>query len=166
MTSLADIPFWYCIEKHGADPDVTRAERVPDTETLTAFEPVFALMAQRFDVIRATPYSEDFEEEADGALAALAITDSLDSWEDITAGAWRVLCDRLRQAIILITAARMNGAPVIDTLPRGLPREFWGRALVLQWLLIHSRSIDRQVLPLSEPPALPSFPPTTPIRRQ
>jgi hypothetical protein len=157
---------WYCIEKHGGDPDVSRAERVADTETLKAFEPVFALMAQRFDVIRATPYSEDFDEEADGALAALAITDSFESWEDITAGAWRVLLDRMRQAIIVIEAAGMSGEPVIDTLPRGLPREARRQALVLKWLLVHSRSIDRKLLPLSEPPALPSFPPTTPIRRQ
>jgi len=166
MTDPTDVLMWYCIEKHGGDPDVSRAERVPDTETLKAFEPVFALMAQRFDVIRATPYSEDFDEEADGALAALAITDSFESWEDITAGAWRVLLDRMRQAIIVIEAARVGGEPVIETLPRGLPRHARRQALVLQWLLIHSRSIDRQLLPLSEPPELPSFPATTPIRRQ
>ncbi|MFC2254876.1 hypothetical protein ACETRX_35140 [Labrys portucalensis] len=124
-----------------------------------------ALFTPRVAAITATAFSTQFDEEADGALAMLARTDSFASWERMSAGAWRVLYERHLYTLVVMDANAALSEPVISRLPSGLTRQSQARALLLQFLLGGARSIDRQLLPLSKPGTLPAFPANTSLRR-
>lgn len=165
--SLSSVWLWYC-EQHlsAAQLGAQRTRALSPDEVMEAFWTFHPLFIGRLDVIKATPYSKQFDVTADGALGAMAMTDSFASWEEMPAGAWRVLYERFVYCSTVVAANMAAGTPVIDQVPAGLAPEKTARALLLRYLLGHGRTIDRRVLPLSAPGTLPPFPASIPIRRQ
>lgn len=162
---LSEIWIWYCEQRLGSLPKRGAAALSPD-EVLQAFWTVHPHFTGRMDAIKAAPYSTDFDEEADGALSALAATDSFDTWDGLSVGAWRVLYERLAYCEVVVLANVAAGTEVIDHLPPGLNRQSTERALLLRYLLGHGRTIDRRLLPRSQPGKLPPFPVSATFRRQ
>ncbi len=163
---LSGVWLWYC-EQH-LSPDALAAQRTvalsPD-DVMEAFFTFHPLFSGRLDAIRATPYSTDFDESADEALAQMAMSDSFESWEELTAGTWRVLYERFLYCSVVVAANMAAGRTSMDRIPLGLSSQAAPRALLLRYLLGHGRNIDRQVLPQSSPGTAPPFPVSATIRR-
>lgn len=166
---LRDAAQWYAErrlgrELNGADSaDAVKLTPWQTLELLWVFHPLFT---PRWDGLQATSYSEAFDREADEALLRLAERDSLDHWEDLSAGAWRVLWERLAFLEVVILANEAAGTKVFTGVPRSLDNLSRSRMLLLTFLLGPARTIDRDVLPRSEPGTAPRFPSSTPLRRQ
>lgn len=163
---LENVWLWYCAERLGQPTEQPAMEPLGPAEVLDLFWTFHAVFRPRHDAIAATPYSEAFDEEADGALAQLAIADSFAGWEAMSAGAWRVLYERFAYSCTVAMANEVEGTEVIASLPVGLDDRSRARALLLRFLLGGGRSIDRRLLARSKPGALPPFPASTPLRRQ
>ena len=133
-------------------------------ERLFDFHPMFTA---RWNAIMSVNYSTAFDEEADNALAHLAMTDDLAAWNEISAGAWRVLAERLQYCEVVLVA-NMATAPdaIPNRLPKGLSRDQEARALLLRYLLGRGRTIDRDVLPEKEGRTLTAFSPSQAVRMQ
>ena len=163
---LADIWIWYVAQRLGADPvreDFADIGPWSTLELLWGFHPLFTA---RWDAIAATPYSTEFDAEADGALARLAIDDATGSWDGLSSGAWRVLQERLAFLEVVVVANEAAGTKVFTEAPRLLDRTKQARTVLLRMLLGPARTIDRRLLPPSAPGAAPPVPATTSLRRQ
>lgn len=162
---MSEIWMWYCGEmfpgREMPAPEPISPWRV--VELFFDFHPMFTA---RFDAIRATRYSTAFDDEADRALMHMARHDTMDGWERMTAGAWRVMYERLAYCEIVALANEAAKKPFIAHLPVGLDRQSQGRALLLMFLLGHGRTIDRRLLPQSPDGSLPAFPSTSLLQRQ
>ena len=156
----------YCEERLGELADPTAVVNFsPDKvlERLWVFLPMFTA---RNDAIKATVYSEAFDDEADDALARLAKDNGTASWDEMSAGAWRVMQERLAYCLVVINKSKAENVEVMTYLPPGLDRTEQSNALLLMYLLGPARTIDRQLLPLSPPGCPPSFPADTKLRKQ
>lgn len=162
---LSEIWLWYC-EQHIPAIAMPGAEGLSPEKVLEDFWTFHPLFSGRSDVISATPYSTDFDEAADEALARMAMEDSFASWDGISAGAWRVLHERLVYCSVVVSANLVAGSEVIVHLPSGLSPKVRARALLLRYLLGHGRTIDRRLLPKSLRGSAQPFPVSAPIRRQ
>lgn len=157
---------WYAAERLGQPKKQPPFESMTAGQALELLWQLHPVFTGRSDAIAATPYSADFDAEADAALEALAVTDSFDRWEAISAGAWRVLYERHVYAATVLTASMVRNTGFTEHLPVGLDGKAQGRALFLKLLLGPARTIDRQLLPRSKPEALPAFPADMTLRRQ
>lgn len=162
---LSEIWLWYC-EQHIPAVATPGTEGLSPEKVLEDFWTFHPLFTGRTGVISATPYSTDFDDAADDALAQMALEDSFASWEGISAGTWRVLQERFVYCSTVVAANMAAGKEVIDHLPSGLPPKARARALLLRYLLGHGRTIDRRLLPKAPIGSAPQFPASAPIRRQ
>ena len=163
---LSEIWLAYCADRLG--PAIEDAEAIAiapwrGVELLFRWHPLFV---DKTDAIAAVPYAQSFDDEADFALVMLARDDAFDAFQTRSAGAWRVLYERLvfAETVLLVNEVRLNA--VIGRLPVGLAEEQQSRALGLMFLLGGARTIDRRLLPRSKPGTLPSFPASTSLRLQ
>jgi hypothetical protein len=163
---LGNIWTVYCEDRLGSAIETARP--VPVTpwrgiELTWTWHPMFVA---KFDVLQDVPYSTAFDEEADIALMALAMRNSFDAMDGTSAGAWRVLYERLSYTQVVMLANEAAKKPVISRLPEGLSETEQAIAIGLQFLLGGARTIDRRLLPKSKPGKLPPFPASTSLRRQ
>lgn len=163
---LSEIWLWYCGERFPGLEEMPAPEPVAPMDALGLFFDLFPMFTARSSAIRSTRYDPAFDEEADGALAHMARFDSFDGWERMSAGAWRVMNERLLYAATVATANEAAANPVIAHLPAGLDRQSRARALMLMFLLGGARTIDRRLLPAKPDGSLPEFPANTRLRRQ
>ena len=161
---LKDIWMWYCEQRLGA-AELPPPIPVSPWQAMELFWDMHPMFTARYDAIKAVPYSPAFDEEADGALAQMAITDSFDGWEGLSSGAWRVMSERLQYTEVVILANEVQGSEVIAHLPLGLDRRSRVRALLLMFLLGGGRTIDRRLLPARPDGSLPAFPSTQTLKR-
>ena len=162
---LSEIWLWYCSERLGQPsrlPDPVALSPWDGLELFLTFHPMFLA---RIEAIAATPYLRRFDGEADEGLAQLARFDGFDAWDGMSAGAWRVLYERLAYAEVVALTNEAAGNPVIAHLPAGLDVQSRARALLLQFLLGGARSIDRRLLPRSPRGAAAPLPGSTSLRR-
>ncbi len=165
---LKDVAQWYAERRLGralGPDDAAEAVRLSPQhalEMLFAFHPLFT---PRWDALEATPYSDAFDTEADEALLKLAELDNLDHWDGLSAGAWRVLWERLAFLEVVIIANMVAGTRVLTGVPRSLDERSRSRMLLLTFVLGPARTIDRGVLPRSEPGTALRFPSSTALRR-
>jgi hypothetical protein len=163
---LSDVWVWYCGERLG---DRIKGARPVPYSPATALELLwefFPMFTARAGAIAATPYDTAFDGDADLALTHLAQTDNFAAWDRLSAGAWRVLQERLVYSGVVVMLQKAEGAEVIGGLPEGLDRQSRARALLLRFLLGEARTIDRRVLPARPDGSLPTFPADTKLRRQ
>lgn len=164
---LSDAWMAYCEEKlPEGSLEAPLTELVSPWRAIELFFDFMPMFTARHDAMSATRYDTVFDKEADGALAQLAVADTLSGWEELTAGAWRVLAERFTYAAVVCMANEAAGEPVIASLPKGLDRQSQARALLLMFLLGGARTIDRRVLPAKLDGSLPEFPANTSLRRQ
>lgn len=162
---LQEVALWYAEDRLGHPPDPRRRAELSPEEVLKLLWDFHPLFTPRYDAIRATAYDDAFDEEADMALVQLARTDDLSSWDGLTAGAWRVLAERL---LYLETVAATNlaaGTKVFTSIPRGLDRRSRGRFVLVLLLLGAARTIPREVIDRPDRGTFPGFP-EMPLRRQ
>lgn len=153
-------------ERHlGRTPDPSSAEKISPAAALELLWEFHPLFTPRMPAIEATPYSTSFDAEADGALVRMAETESFDAWESLSAGAWRVLQERLTYVEIAAAVNDLKGTEVFTLVPSGLAREQQARVVLLILLLSEGKTIDRRVLPLSKPGTAPTFPAGQTLRK-
>jgi len=160
---LDEVWILYC-QEHA--PGVSEAMALTPGDQLALLFDHAPLFTPRMALLRATPYDPAFDLDADGALANLALSDSLAGFDVMPAGGWRVMLERYLFAAITIAAVMASGSPIMMRFPAGLQRQHRARALLLRLLLGPARTIDRTVLPRSAPGTLPPFPPGFPSTLQ
>jgi hypothetical protein len=72
--------------------------------------------------IRSIPYDPAFEKEADEAIESETLHNK--DWSQVSAEAWRVLLERLIQAILVAQLNDLHQNPLIP-IPEDLPRDAW-----------------------------------------
>ena len=164
---LNEIWLWYVNEHTVANAAARPSLEFRAWDTLERFFDLHPMITARYDAINTTRYSMEFDNVADGALAQMAMSDSFAGWEELPAGGWRVISERLlySEVVLGVMAAKEQGT-VIDRLPLGLTKERQAKALLLKYLLGHGRTIDRKVLPTRPDGSLPEFPAAQTLRRQ
>lgn len=145
---LNEIWLWY-VNEHVEPKNVNKpAQEFRATDVLERLWDFHSFFSPRFDLIKATKYDEAFIENADGALANLAMKNSMDDWETLNAGTLRVLSERLLYTETVLAVMMVKEPETItDGLPQGLSQIVQSRALLLKYLLGHARKIDRRVFP-------------------
>lgn len=156
---------WYCLDRLGTN-ELPPPEELGPWQVLELLFDFVPLFHARHQAIAATRYDDAFDEEADGALALVAMSDTFSGWDELTAGAWRVLAERWTYAGTVAAANAAMNNPVIGHLPIGLDRQSRARAVLLQFLLGGARTIDRRLLRPMPDGSLPEFPAATRLRRQ
>jgi hypothetical protein len=86
--------------------------------------------------IRSIPYNAQFEQEADVAIAA-EIQQNKD-WSQVSAEAWRVLLERLTQAIMVAQLNQLHQKPLMP-IPEDLPAGAWTSASMI--FLMHKMKL-------------------------
>jgi len=164
---LNEIWLTYVNEHMAADAGKIPPIELTASQTLERLFDFHPMLSARWDTIMSVKYNDAFDEEADNALAHLAMTDSFAAWDQLSVGAWRVLVERLQYCEVVL-GANMAAVPkaVTDRLPLGLTRDQEARALLLHYLLGHGRTIDRQILPVKERRNFASLSPNHVLRRQ
>ncbi|NNV23918.1 hypothetical protein EHE22_26580 [Ochrobactrum pseudogrignonense] len=157
---LSEIWMWYCAERFPSETELPAMEPVSPWDAVELFFDLHPLFTARYDAIKLVPYDTAFDDEVDGALAHMARFDTFDGWDKMSAGAWRVMSERLSYAEAVVLANEAHKEPAIAHLPIGLDRQSRARALLLMFLLGGARSIDRRLLPKQPDGSLPSFPAT------
>ncbi|NVM42017.1 hypothetical protein HWX16_16940 [Ochrobactrum intermedium] len=137
------------------------------SETLRCFFDVHPMFTGRWDAIMSVSFNAAFEEEADMGLVQLAATNSFKDWERLSAGAWRVINERMMysEVVLSLTMAR-EPKSIMDRLPQGLGSDQQTIALLLKYLLGHGRTIDRRVLPVKDRRSLVEFGAMQTLRQQ
>lgn len=161
---MREIALWYAEARLGRAPDPRRRTSLSPEEVLQLLWEFHPLFTPRSDAFSATPYAEAFMSEADTALVWLARTDDFASWDGLSAGAWRVLAERLSYLEAIVARAWLEGAKVFTSVPRGLDRRSKGRFVLLLLLLGEARTIPPSLLERSGSGAFPGFP-EMPLRR-
>jgi hypothetical protein len=164
---LHEIWLWY-VNEHISELDAKALPvKFTASGTMEKFFDLHPMFTARWDAITAVAFNEAFDDEADGALAECAISDSFAGWEALSAGGWRVLSDRLLYCeLVLSVQWAREPETIIDRLPRGLSADRQTKALLLKYLLGHGRTIDRHVLPIKQTNTFPAVPATLTLRRQ
>lgn len=133
-------------------------------EAVELFFDLHPMFTARFDVINSVAYDPNFDGEADEALLDLARTNSFDGWQNMSAGAWRVMAARFTYMETVAAGNAAAGTEVMFHLPAGLGRESKTRALLIAFLLGDARTIPPKLLPKKGRGGFPAFPETKPIR--
>lgn len=81
-------------------------------QAVEALWPLNERFRPRIVRIRTLAYDAAFEKEADSAIESL-VNDTAASWDDVSAGAWRVLLERQQQAITVALVNELAGNPVM-----------------------------------------------------
>lgn len=89
-------------------------------EVVEALWPLNEVFRPRFWIIQSLPYDAAFEPEADAAIEAFVFAPSKDAWNSFSAGAWRVLLERHKQAMVVAAANEAAGNPLMP-IPQGFP---------------------------------------------
>jgi hypothetical protein len=84
--------------------------------------------------IRALPYLAAYEDEADAAIAALALNRPGADWSGLSGEAWRVLLERQQQILTVAVANEVAGNTKFMSIPSGLPKAAWTGFAMLFWL--------------------------------
>lgn len=161
---LRDVALWYAEDRLGRAPDPRRRTSLSPEEVLRLLWDFHPMFTPRSDAISATPYAEVFMSEADAALVQLARTDDFSSWDALSAGAWKVLAERLRYLETVLATNWHAGTKVFTSIPRGLDRRSKGRFVFLLLLLGEARTIPPQLLERTGSGRFPGFP-EMPLRR-
>lgn len=160
---------WYCQERF-PDPNANPApEPVSPMQALSLLSDLQPMFTARIDMIEATPYNTAFDNEADNMLLHLARFDDLSAWENGSAGAWRVLTERLRLSVSMLRLDELDGKKVIGQLPSGLDRRSKARAVMLVQLGNRRSDVPPEWLPKQgheQPAAIPDFPADWPLKKQ
>jgi hypothetical protein len=164
---LSEIWLAYVNEHMVADAGKFPPVEITASQTLERLFELHPIFTSRWDAIMSVKYTDAFDEEANNALAHLAMTDSFAAWDELSVGAWRVLVERLQYCEVVLVA-NMAAAPnaVLNHLPIGLTRDQEARALLLRYLLEQGRTIDRQILPVKEHRAFTVLSPSQALRSQ
>lgn len=138
----------------------------PEDTALLLYENAF-LFTARHEAINAVPYDAAFDEEADGALIALARFDNFDLWDEMSASGWRVMLERWTYAMVVAGANAVAKNPVMIRLPQGLDHARQARAALIMLLTGGARTIDPRLLARHAREGLPRPTPaaTRPIRK-
>lgn len=163
---LGKIWQWYYEQRLPEDAPLPSLMPVTPWQAIGHFFDAMPLFTGRIGAIRSTAYNTAFDDEADGALASLAINDSFAEWDMLSAGAWRVLYERLVYAMVVAAANEAQGNPVIARHPEGFDRQTRSRALLLEFLLGGARTIDPRLLEKHGREGLPDPAALRPIRKQ
>lgn len=162
---LKDIWWWYC-EQRFPDIDMPPPKPISPHDALSLLFDLFPMFTARSDIIDATRYNTSYDAEADAALAYLAQHNSFAAWDQMSAGAWRIINERLIYTAVVFAANEAARNPVIAHHPIGLDRQSSARALMLEFLLGGARIIDRKLLREKPDGSLPEFPASTIVRPQ
>ncbi|MEO0496298.1 MAG: hypothetical protein AAF141_02860 [Pseudomonadota bacterium] len=114
--------------------------------------------------VKSVPYDRHFDDDADLAIATIAMNDDFSSISSSSLQVQRVVYERYVYALTVIAANWHEGTASIAHLPEGLSDHQRVVAILLLFLLNGAREIDRRLLPSpsdGSPPALPSGWPTT-----
>ncbi len=137
----------YCADRLGNPTTTVHSEPLSPADVLSLLSDAQAPFTARHDVIRSTPFDAAFDSEADNAIATLAMTDTFDSWNAISLGAWRIIADRYEYLVSLVMAANIAGVTVMTSLPRGLKRPEKTKAILIRHLLADARAIPPEWRP-------------------
>ena len=164
---LSEIWLAYVNQHMAADAGKVPPLEFTASQTLERLFDLHPIFTARWDAMMSVKYNDAFDEEADNALANLAMTDSFVAWEQLSAGTWRVLVERLQYCEVVL-AANMAVVPnsISNRLPIGLTRDQEARALLLRYLLGQGRTIDRQILPVKERRTFIALSPSQALRSQ
>ncbi len=163
---LSEVWLAYCETRFPNEASLPPPEPLAPWDAIELFFDLHPMFTAQYDIINSVPFDTSFDEEADGALCQLAMVDSFDGWDAMSAGAWRVMSERLlwSQTVLAVNAARET--EVIAHLPIGLDRQSKARALMLMYLFGGGRSIDSRMLRERPDGRFPGFPADRPIRKQ
>ncbi len=89
-------------------------------EILWPLNDVFRAHLKAFESL---PYDPAKEVQADFAIERFALGDGAREWEDLPPEVWRVLYERHKQFLMLASAFKARGEPVICSLPDALPED-------------------------------------------
>jgi hypothetical protein len=146
--------------------DAEQAEALSPRQTFELLWEIALEFTPRMDAINATPYSTDFDLEADNALIAMAKSDSFEAWDTLSAGAWRVLYERLAYLLVVVLANEAAGKQRFTRVPPDLDVPSKAKMVFLTFLLTFARTVDRQLLRQSPPGSAPVLPGAMTLRRQ
>jgi hypothetical protein len=163
---LRDVWYWYCQQRFPEEKELPPPQPVSPWEGLELLFDLHPMFTARSDIVSSVEYDTVFDDEVDGALCKLAVVDDFGSWDEMTAGGWRVMSERLLWSETVIAANAASDVDVIAHLPAGLNRQSSARALMLMYLLGGGRTIDPRVLDKRRDGTFPGFPADRPIRRQ
>jgi len=164
--SLDEIWLAYVNSHMDENAATTDAVEFRASQTLELFFDTHSLFSKRWGAIQATAFNAEFDGLADDALARVSMDDSFASWEQLPAGVWRVISDRLMYCEICLSVVMAQDDRVTDHLPQGLRKDQQLKALLLKYLLGHGRTIDRHVLPEQVCEQSSTFPSQLPLRPQ
>ncbi|MBW7968144.1 hypothetical protein [Bradyrhizobium sp. BR 10289] len=130
---LDKVWLWYAGQRLGHEPSIDDAEDVSPGAAQGLIWDFNALFEERAAEIRAS--APDEGDGADGALAMLAVNDSLDHWSGLTLPVLRVLYDRHTHAVVRLEMARQAGVKAIMSIPRGMDHRSRARTVWLRLML-------------------------------
>ncbi len=106
----------------GKPLDTVRPIHLSGWQCVEALWPLNQRFHAAIERIRSLPYDATFEPEADGAIERL-IDDANAGWDDLAAGAWRVLLERQQQALVVALANEVQGNPLMPIPPGFSPEQ-------------------------------------------
>lgn len=162
---LNEIWYWYCEQRFPHEKELPKPEPVAPWDALDLLFDLHPMFTARYDIINSVPYDMVFDGEVDGALCQLAQLNSFDGWDEMSAGAWRVMSERLLWSETVIAVNAAQDKQVIAHLPVGLDRQSSARALMIMYLLGGGRTIDPKMLRERSDSRFPAFPAKRPIRK-
>jgi len=83
--------------------------------------PLSDVIRDRSAFLRDVTPREEFDEEADSALSALAATGDFACWDKISAGAWATLINRFKWSVTALMLEEQNPAAFSVPLPHDAP---------------------------------------------
>ncbi|MDI1278042.1 hypothetical protein [Methylobacter sp.] len=84
--------------------------------------------AKNIAQIRSIPYNSSFEKEADAIIESEVLRNT--DWSAASAEAWRVLLERLSQALMVAQLNQFHQKPLIP-IPEDLPADAWTSAAMI-----------------------------------
>ncbi|KIC38129.1 hypothetical protein RA27_20370 [Ruegeria sp. ANG-R] len=163
---LSEVWMSYCADRFPEEKELPPPMPVDPWEALELLFELHPMFTARYDAIKSAPFDRIHDEETDGALCQLAMTDSFAGWDGLSAGGWRVMIERLIWSETVIAANAAQNNPVIAHLPEGLDRMSSAKALLLMYLLGGGRDVDTRTLDARPRGTFPSLPAQRPIRKQ
>lgn len=106
----------------GRPLESVRPSQLSGWQGVEALWPLNARFTLAIERIRSLSYDASFEIEADAAIERL-LADLDATWDDLSAGAWRVLLERQQQAIMVALANELAGNPLMPIPPGFSPAQ-------------------------------------------
>lgn len=107
-------------------------------QVVEALWPLNEVFRPKLAMVRGLPYDPLFEREADEAIASRALGLPGADWDSLPAGAWRVLLERLQQAIV-VAAANEAAGNLLMPIPDGFPEN--ARTAAAMLFLLHQMKL-------------------------